>query len=685
MVRFSKKSTSFSLFLMAMGMVFMIAGPTFPQRIMEKLSRGLVAVKSGTGYFLSWRLFGPEYGTDIAFNAYKGTTKLNTSPITDATCYQDNSTGTGDYSVKAVVGGQELAASAAEYVLSNNYLSIPLQNSSGYKAGDCSCGDLNGDGQYEIVVKEENSPQDNANAGTTGQTKLTAYTLAGKQMWKIDLGINIREGAHYTQFLVYDFDSDGSAEVACKTAPGTKDATGGFLKTGPAAGADNAADYRNSSGYILTGPEWYTVFSGKTGAELATLAYNPPRGTVSSWGDDYGNRVDRFLACVGYFDGTRPSACPCRGYYTRMCCWAVDWRGGKLTQRWFFDSDVSANSKAAGQGNHQISVGDVDADGKDEVVEGACTIDDNGTLLGATGVGHGDASHLSDLDPDRPGLEFFSCHEGAKCVDMRDPANSTVIWTGPKASADVGRCGAGDVTAASKGVECWGNGYFTCKGATASGSAPGVKNFSIWWDGDLLRELLNGTSITKYGGGNLLSASGCTSCNGTKSTPCLSADIFGDWREEVMFSCGSELRIYTTTTPTTNRLYTLMHDPQYRLSIAWQNVAYNQPPWTGFYLGDQMAAAPKPKIQYPDGSVDVNPISPRDYSQKVASKGSMKVWSDRSFEIPNALPGSLNKLSIYNCSGRLLRKSTVRKTSVNLQSEFGIPKGIYMVKLNETR
>jgi rhamnogalacturonan endolyase len=203
---------------------------------MEKLSRGLVAVKSGSGYFLSWRLFGTEAGSDIAFNVYKGTTKLNSSPITDSTTYQDTSGGTTDYSVKAIVGGQEQTASAVEHVLAQNYLSIPMKNSSGYKAADASCGDLDGDGQYELVVKEEMSPKDNAYAGTSGSTKLAAYTLAGVQMWKIEVGINIREGAHYTQFMVYDLDGDGSAEVAIKTAPGTKDGTGSVPTTASIGG-----------------------------------------------------------------------------------------------------------------------------------------------------------------------------------------------------------------------------------------------------------------------------------------------------------------------------------------------------------------------------------------------------------------------------------------------------------------
>jgi rhamnogalacturonan endolyase len=418
---------------------FLVAGSasaTAKARYMEKLTRGLVAVKSGSGYFLSWRLFGTEQGSDIAFNVYKGTTKLNAAPIANATGYLDNAGGSGDYSVRAIVGGAEQEASPVEYVLANNYITIPLQNSSGYTAGDCSCGDLNGDGQYEIVVKEEKSPKDNAYPGVSGSTKLAAYTLAGKFMWRIEVGVNIREGAHYTQFMVYDLDGDGIAEVAIKTAPGTKDGTGSYLKTGPAAGADNTVNLVNADGKILTGPEWYTIFNGKTGAELVTVEYKPLRGAPGVWGavagvadandmgwgsDLNGNFVDRFLACVCYLDGERPSLVPCRGYYWRTACWALDWRNGKLTERWLFDTDSGGPGKDGkiyksskgylSQGSHSIREGDVDGDGFDEICMGSSVIDHDGVGLYSTSLRHGDAFHMADMDPDRPGMEIYMVHE----------------------------------------------------------------------------------------------------------------------------------------------------------------------------------------------------------------------------------------------------------------------------------
>jgi rhamnogalacturonan endolyase len=597
-------------------------------RYMEKLSRGLVAVKSGTGYFLSWRLFGTEAGSDIAFNVYRGTTKLNASPITNATSYQDTAGGTTDYSVRAVVGGQEQTASAVEHVMAQNYISIPLKNSSGYKAADASCGDLDGDGQYEIVVKEEMSPKDNAYAGTSGSTKLAAYTLAGVQMWKIEVGINIREGAHYTQFMVYDLDGDGIAEVAIKTAPGTKDGTGSYLKMGPAAGADNSVNLVNADGKILTGPEWYTIFNGKTGAELVTVEYKPLRGAPGVWGavagiadandmgwgdDTNGNFVDRFLASVAYIDGERPSVVPCRGYYWRTACWALDWRGGKLTERWLFDTITGGVGKDGkkyqssqgyqSQGAHSIRQGDVDSDGFDEIVMGQSVIDHDGVGLFSTSLRHGDAMHFGAFDPVRGGLQVFMAHEqvvsnGGIGASLYDAATGKVYWT-DKSSSDNGRGCAAPLTANVKGWQFWsGAGGLWDVNHTNVGSKPGSTNFAIWWGGDVLRVAQDGASFSG------LSASGCSGNNGSKNTPGLNADLFGDWREETVLTCGNELRVYTTTVPNNNRLYTLMHDSIYRLSVATENVAYNQPPEPGIYIGYGMTIPqPKPNIKYYDSSL----------------------------------------------------------------------------------
>ncbi|WP_339239294.1 rhamnogalacturonan lyase [Paenibacillus sp. FSL R5-0517] len=580
-------------------------------RQMEYLDRGVVAVKTGTGVFVSWRLLGTE-GSNVSFNVYRDGTKVNATPITNSTNLQDASgTSSSKYTVRAVVSGTEQATSAAASVWGNNYLSVPLSVPAGgttpdgvaytYSANDASAGDLDGDGEYELIVKwDPSNSKDNSQSGYTGEVFIDAYKLNGTRLWRIGLGKNIRAGAHYTQFMVYDLDGDGKAEVAMKTADGTRDGTGVII-------GDASKDYRNSSGYVLSGPEFLTVFNGQTGKALSTVNYEPARGNVSDWGDNYGNRVDRFLAAIAYLDGERPSLVMARGYYTRTVLVAYNWRNGQLTKQWTFDSNTSGNSGYAGQGNHNLSVADVDGDGKDEIVYGAMAVDDNGKGLYTTGLHHGDAMHLSDLDPDRPGLEVFQVHETPSNagVEFRDAGTGQLIW-GVKTTKDIGRGMAADIDPRYKGAEVWADGsLYTAKGQKLGTTLPSSTNFGIWWDGDLLRELLDSNRIDKWNYTNsttmnLLTASGVSSNNGTKSTPNLQADLFGDWREEVVWRTNdsSALRIYTTTAVTDKRIYTLMHDPVYRLGVAWQNVAYNQPPHTGFYLGEGMNPPPVPNIRY---------------------------------------------------------------------------------------
>ena len=589
---------------------------------MENLGRGVIAMRTGTSsVYVGWRLLGLD-PSGIGFNVYRGSTKINSSVITASTNIVDtaaNLTVSNTYTVRPVINGVEQAASAG-YTLPANaptqqYLNVPIQIPAGgttpdgvaytYHAGDCSVADLDGDGEYEIVLKwDPSNAKDNSQSGYTGDVIIDAYKLNGTRLWRIDLGKNIRAGAHYTQFMVYDFDGDGKAEMMCKTADGTKDGRGTII-------GSSTADYRNSSGYILSGPEYFTVFNGQTGAAMATTNYVPARGTVSDWGDSYGNRVDRFTACVAYLDGVRPSAVFGRGYYTRLVRVAWDWRNGQLTQRWVFDSNTSGNGAYFGQGNHQLSVGDVDGDGRDEVCNGASAINDNGTGLYANGLGHGDALHMSVFDTSRGGQQVWQCHEdpgqyGAYGEEFRDAKTGTPIWGYTGSGGDIGRCGAGDIDPNHAGAEVWGprGGLFDNKGNLLSSTTPPV-NFMIWWDADLLREGLDGTTISKYDYTNhvnnsIFSPSGVTSINSTKANPCLSADIFGDWREEVIWPTtdSSALRIYTTTIVASNRFYTLMHDHQYRVAIAWQNCAYNQPPWPSFFIGSGMAAQPAANITY---------------------------------------------------------------------------------------
>ena len=593
-----------------------LASTASAQRQMESLGRGVVAIpEDGGKVFVGWRLLGTD-PDEIAFNVYRSSggrapVKLNPEPLRNATSFVDKGAHSQDalsYSVRPVRGGREGDASASFHLPAGAparpYISIPLKTLPGHTPNDASVGDLDGDGEYEIILKQEMRGRDNSQAGGTGETKLEAYTLDGRFLWRINLGKNIREGAHYTQFMVYDLDGDGKAEIVCKTADGTIDGTGTPI-------GNAAADYRNESGFILDGPEFLTVFEGATGKALATTGYIPPRGRAADWGDNRGNRVDRFLAAVAYLDGSRPSVIMCRGYYTRTVLAAWNWRDGSLSHVWTFDSDdgTPGNRSYRGQGNHNLRVGDLDGDGKDEIVYGACVIDDNGKGLYSTGLGHGDAIHLSDIDPDRPGLEVFDIHERPRHpngAEFRDARTGALIWGKP--SPDVGRGIAIDIDPRHRGYEMWASGQgldglWNVKGETISQRKPRSCNFGVWWDGDLLRELLNANRISKWDWLNstetsLVTAENCSSNNSTKATPCLCADILGDWREEVIWRTtdGQALRIYTTTIPTAHRLYTLMHDPVYRLSVAYQNVGYNQPTHTGFYLGDGMSPPPRPAI-----------------------------------------------------------------------------------------
>lgn len=598
---------------------------------MEKLNRGVVAVADGEEVFISWRLFATE-SQRTGFYVYrqdeKGEPKrLTTEPLTAGTNFTDSAEGVDDatkYFVRPVVDGVAGGRSAAANVWRDGYLEFPIQLAEGYRAGDVSIADLDGDGEYEIVLHQISRPRDNSHSGITGSPILDAYELDGTHLWRIDLGRNIREGEHYTQFMVYDLDGDGKAEVACKTADGTIDGQGTVI-------GDDTKDYLNQDrrsrkyGRILEGPEFFTVFSGQTGAALKTVDYVPGREPIDGWGgiggnggnDDYGNRCDRFLACVAYLDGQLPSVVMCRGVYGRIAMVAWDWRDGELTQRWVFDTGISYPpfedaSEYSGMGGHSLSVADVDADGRDEIVYQSMVVDDDGRGLYSTGFRHGDAMHVSDMYPDRPGLEVFTVQENegdtvrfqTPGAVMRDARTGEVLWS-HSPGRDVRAGLAADIDPRQPGFEAWGGpGGLRNSSGESIGPAPWSTGYAIWWDGDLLRELIGRRSqITKWDWESeqqkpIFAPAG----SGAPRGPNLIGDIIGDWREEIVLASpdGQSLRIYTTTIPTEHRLYTLMQDPQYRLSIAWQNVVYNKPPHPSFFLGHDMPAPPIPEIRVID-------------------------------------------------------------------------------------
>lgn len=624
-----------------------------PARQAEYLDRGLVAVLVDNGVFLSWRYLNTD-PDETAFNVYKNGFKVNAAPISGGTNYVDTTgADSSHYQISTVIAGKEEMQPERVAVWHHQYLPIPLDKPAdgrtkdgghySYIASDASAADLDGDGEYEIIfLWNPNNAKDNSQAGYTGNVYIDAIKLDGTKLWRIDLGVNIRAGAHYTQLMVYDMDGDGKAEVVVKTADGTIDGKGNVI-------GDGTKDYRNDGGYILSGPEYLTMFDGETGEALSTVNYEVPRGNVSAWGDGYGNRVDRFLAAIAYLDGVKPSVVVTRGYYTRSVLAAYDVVGGELVNRWIFDSDV-AGRQYEGQGNHGLSVLDVDGDGKDEIMFGALAIDDDGTVLYSTGLGHGDAMHAGKLDPNRDGYQVMSVHEHAGApygIEMRDAATGEILW-GEYTGRDTGRGMSADIDPRYPGYESWattivdGQAVPISSGYAANGEAiytsneaPTTANFAIWWDGDLQRELFdhiwdNSAAkgipvIYKWDYENkkldeIFRATGALTNNHTKGNPALQADLIGDWREELLLrnEDSTEYRLYTTTIPTDYRIPTLMQDPIYRLSVAWQNVSYNQPPHTGFYIGAEAADFPKANIELTGGGEAPQPVYHFDFGTDAA-------------------------------------------------------------------
>ena len=587
--------------------------------VVENLDRGISAINTGSGMMVSWRFLADDSDNSI-FKLYRNNALIYTSNAGNATCYLDkDGKSTDTYKVETVESATVVSSDTCAMQSGSNYLEVkldvPKAQTSGitYSPNDCTVGDVDGDGQYELFVKwDPSNSKDNSQKGKTDKVFIDCYKIDGTKLWRIDLGVNIRAGAHYTQMLVADYDMDGLAEMVCKTADGTVDGVGNVI-------GDSSKDYRNSNGYILSGPEYYTLFEGSTGKALDTVDYNPGRGTVSKWGDSYGNRVDRFLGAVAYLDGVKPSAVTVRGYYTRMTACAYDVVNKKLVQKWYFDTGNDKTKPGYGDGNHNCMPADVDNDGKQEIVLGATCLDDDGSVLWCLNTGHGDAMHLGDLLPDRNGLELWICHEDKPYgVSLVDASNGKTIFH-KDGDADTGRCCAANVWAGNDGAEFWGlgNDVFDGSGNTLSCRRPAV-NFLSYWDGDLEREILDGytdkpATISKMKNDGtlttILSTDGAYTCNTTKGTPCLSADIFGDWREELIVraSDSKSLRIYCTPYETDYRITTLMHDPQYRNQVAGQNISYNQPPHTSFYLASNYKLPERPNVSVLDDGIVIPP------------------------------------------------------------------------------
>lgn len=594
------------------------------QRQMEKLGRGIVALRTNTtSIHVGWRLLGTD-PDDIGFNLYRAaagaTNKLNTLPLTNTTDFVDtgaNMAVTNAYFVRPVLSGVEQPPCLPFLLPSNSpvrqYLSIPVHMEPGDGTivwGHVAVGDLDGDGEYDYVVNRSDSPnQDPANthAASTDTIKIEGYRRDGTFLWRIDLGWNIEVGNDYAPMLVYDVNGDGIAEIITPTSEGTTDGIGVMI--GDTDG-DGITDYRDANGRVLSGPEFVSVFSGLTGRELGRTNWIP-RGNVSDWGDSYGNRVSRHLSGIAYLDGVRPSIVICRGLYALTKVQALNFRNGVFSNVWSWSS--AGNAAYEGQANQNIRMGDGDGDGRDEILHGALTLDHDGTVQYCTGLGHGDFTTFSDIDPDRPGLEMWAVHEtpnATRGIELHDTATGAILWS-KGTTNDTNRGLSADIDPRYKGYECYAgsgvvtNGLFDCKGNLITMSKPGYCNSAIWWDADLCRELMNGASdgihVDKWLytsstlGSLLVSGSGGMGILG-------SGDVVGDWREEAftLQTNSNEIRIYSTTIPATNRLYCLMHDPVYRLSQGVEPMRNLSPPHPGFYLGHGMSKPPVPPVSDAD-------------------------------------------------------------------------------------
>lgn len=650
----------------------------------EDLNRGVVAVPSDNGILVSWRYLGTD-SASLTFEVYRNNEKI--ADVSATTNYLDKNGKAGDtYTVKGSDGSEESAAA-----WDKGYISIPVKKyeDGKYIIDDASVGDLDGDGEYEIIVRR--TPYDYFNqlqVDTVNNNRIIdnrvayplieAYKMDGTHMWTLDIGKNEANEID-VNFLVYDFDGDGKSEVVMRSYDGMTDGTGKKIGIVDANYVQSLQKQKDRQ-YLSEGNEYLSVFNGETGAEIARTELLPKRDPLGSWASRYTDvprltkRASHFLLSTAYLNGETPSIVMLRGAWDGVKLAAWDYKDGKFTSLWQYDSGASSRQdNMYGAGYHSMAVADVDFDGKDEILSGAAAIDDDGKFMyathaeqnGAVKLGHGDAFDVAKMDPDYDGYYIWACHETKELpanIDLHDARTGQVIY-GFNKPKDTGRSRAADIDPTSKGWEVWGstgtplmsfdgkqivtgvaealqpalddgtltlangtvlgNGWNTFKYRRKNGTfikddETGQEiattlpmNFKVFWDGDLLSELVDGITVSKYNWEEklvdiLFEATGCGSNGGTKAVPCLAADILGDWREEIIWrnDANTEIRIYATPYETDYKIPTLMHDITYREAVAWQNNHYNQPTNVSFYMGAETTAVPAPEIKTVSGKVN---------------------------------------------------------------------------------
>ncbi len=546
------------------------------ERIRENLGRSLTArpAPDGRSVHLSWRLLESDH-PEIGFDLYRRTGDrdelLNRKPITATTDFTDTEPSEkASYRIVPRYGTRRLPASAETEVdltalrSGKPYTAIPVTG----RVGKLGVGDLDGDGEYDFVVR---TPDTGVDPGVQGRHYDSVYTIAayrrdGRKLWEYSLGEGVEPGVWYSPFAVYDFDGDGRAEVALRICP------------------DGKRDERRRVG---SGTEYLVVLDGMTGHEIARAPWierTPRLGDL--------NRQNRHQIGMAYVDGRTPAIIVARGTYRAMLAEAWQLHDGRLTRLWRWDGDEE-NPVVRSQGAHNMVAGDVDGDGRDEILLGGCMLDDNGTLLWSAGIGHPDKTYLTDIDPRRPGMEVLLCSEisndagrGVCCVDA---ATGQQVWNIGTPTTHVGDGMAADIDPRHPGLECFAKedrkaGKASRYLTTAQGRqlenrpVPDCRNW-VWWDGDLLRETIQDTRIVKWPGE--------TVAEGIEGTILLIGDLSGDWREEIVTSVDGELRIYGTGLPARDRRTTLMQDPVYRSYLVERSQGYPQSPVPSYYLGEK--------------------------------------------------------------------------------------------------